>query len=96
MEVNDELIDNLAELARIEIPAAQKPRLKEDLQKMIQFVNKLKELDVSHINPVLQMSDAENNYRQDEVKGEISREEAFKNAPEANHQFFLVPTVIQK
>lgn len=96
MEISDELINALADLARIEIPAEQKPIIREDLRKMISFINKLKELDTENVSPALQISDSVNNFREDVTGGEISRNEALKNAPVANSEFFLVPKVIQK
>jgi aspartyl-tRNA(Asn)/glutamyl-tRNA(Gln) amidotransferase subunit C len=96
MEISDELIDALAELARIEIPSDQIPVIREDLRKMISFVRKLEELDTEHVHPALSMSDAENNFREDAVNGEISRAEALMNAPVSDAEFFLVPKVIQK
>jgi aspartyl-tRNA(Asn)/glutamyl-tRNA(Gln) amidotransferase subunit C len=98
MEVNDEMIDNLANLARLHFNQEEKENLKKDLQRMIEFVDKLNELDVSNTEPLLHMGD--NNatalLRDDEVKGSISREEGLKNAPETDGVFFKVPKVIKK
>ena len=96
MEVNDELIDNLANLARLHFNQEEKENLKKDLQRMIEFVDKLNELDVSNTEPLLHMSDGVNVLREDEIKGSISREEALKNAPDTDGEFFKVPKVIKK
>ena len=63
---------------------------------MIAFVEKLNELDLEDVEPLLHMSDEINVLREDEVKGSISREEALKNAPQHDEQFFKVPKVIKK
>jgi len=63
---------------------------------MIAFVEKLNELDTTGVEPLLHMSDEVNVLREDEVKGSISREEALKNAPLHDEQFFKVPKVIRK
>lgn len=94
MEVNDDLINNLAQLARLEFNAAEKDEIKNDLQKMIAFIDKLNELDTTGIEPLLHLSENINVLREDEVKGSISREEVLKNAPLHDEQFFKVPKVI--
>jgi aspartyl-tRNA(Asn)/glutamyl-tRNA(Gln) amidotransferase subunit C len=96
MEVNDEMVDKLANLARLQFNDVEKQSVKADLQKMIQFVEKLNELDTTGVAPLLHMSDGVNVLRDDEVKGSISREEALKNAPLQDGVFFKVPKVIKK
>ena len=96
MKVNDELIDKLANLARLEFNAQEKEEIKNDLQQMIGFIDKLNELDTTGVEPLLHMSDNINVLREDEVKGSISREDAFRNAPLHDEQFFKVPKVIRK
>ena len=96
MEVNDALINNLAQLARLEFNDAEKDEIKNDLQKMIAFIDKLNELDTSGVEPLLHMSENVNVLREDEVKGSISREDALKNGPIHDDQFFKVPKVIKK
>ncbi len=96
MEVNDALVDKLAHLARLKFEVSEKEEIKNDLQKMIEFVEKLKELDTTGVEPLLHMTDEINVLREDEVKGSINREEALMNAPLHDEQFFKVPKVIKK
>ncbi len=96
MEVNDELVEKLAHLARLKFDDADKVGIKNDLQKMIQFVEKLNELDTTGVEPLLHMSSNVNVLREDEIKGSISREEGLKNAAMHDDQFFKVPKVIKK
>ena len=96
MEVNDALVDKLANLARLQFDAAEKEGIKTDLQRMIQFVEKLNELDTTGIAPLLHMSEEVNILRNDEVKGSVNRTEGLKNAPVHDEQFFKVPKVIKK
>lgn len=96
MEVNDALVDKLANLARLQFDDAEKAGIKNDLQRMIRFIEKLNELDTTGVAPLLHMSDNINVLREDEVKGSISREEGLKNAPLHDRQFFKVPKVIKK
>lgn len=96
MEVNDALVEKLAHLARLKFNETEKEEIRKDLEKMIGFVEKLNELDLEGIEPLLHMSDEVNVLRNDEVKGSISREEALKNAQMHDEQFFKVPKVIKK
>ena len=90
------MIDKLAHLARLKFNEAEKQEIKTDLQRMIVFVEKLNELDLEGVEPMLHMSDEVNVLREDEVKGSVSRSEALKNAPSHDEQFFKVPKVIKK
>jgi len=96
MEVNDELVDKLAHLARLRFEPAEKADIKKDLQKMISFIEKLNELDTAGVEPLLFMTDEVNVLREDEVKGSITRQEGLLNAPLKDDQFFKVPKVIRK
>jgi aspartyl-tRNA(Asn)/glutamyl-tRNA(Gln) amidotransferase subunit C len=96
MEVNDELIDKLANLARLTFDPLEKADIKQDLQKMISFIDKLNELDTTGVEPLLFMTDEVNILRDDEVKGSVTREEGLLNAPLKDEQFFKVPKVIRK
>lgn len=96
MEVNDALIDNLAALARLQFSEKEKAVVKQDLHRMIQFVDKLNELDTTGVEPLLHMSTHVNRLREDRIEGSISREEALRNAPDSDGTFFKVPSVIKK
>jgi aspartyl-tRNA(Asn)/glutamyl-tRNA(Gln) amidotransferase subunit C len=96
MEVNNELVSNIASLARLEFEEHEKEEIKVDMQKMISFIEKLNELDTTGVEPLLHMSDNVNVLREDEVKESITREEALLNAPIHDEQFFKVPKVIKK
>jgi aspartyl-tRNA(Asn)/glutamyl-tRNA(Gln) amidotransferase subunit C len=96
MEVTDQLIDKLAHLSRLEFNATEKVAIKKDLQQMISFVEKLNELDLADIEPLIFMSAGTNVFREDLVSGSISREDALRNAPLHDDQFFKVPKVIRK
>jgi aspartyl-tRNA(Asn)/glutamyl-tRNA(Gln) amidotransferase subunit C len=94
--VNDALVDKLANLSRLQFDTTEKEGIKKDLQRMIQFVEKLNELDTTGVEPLLHMSEQVNILREDEVKGSISRAEGLQNAPVYDEQFFKVPKVIKK
>lgn len=96
MEVNEVLVDKLANLARLKFNDSEKESIKNDLQKMIQFVEKLNELDTTGVEPLLHMSGNVNVLRADEVKGSIAREDGLKHSALHDEYFFKVPKVIKK
>jgi len=96
MKVTNELVDNIAHLARLEFSASEKEEIRKDLQNMIGFVEKLNEVNTDGVEPLLHMTSEINILREDEVKGSVSREDALKNAPLKDEQFFKVPKVIRK
>jgi len=95
MEVNDALIDNLSNLACLEFNAVEKEEIKKDLQRMVSFVEKLSELNIEGTEPLLQMSNEVNVFRDDIVESSVSRQEAFRDAPLADELYFKVPKVIK-
>lgn len=89
------MVDKLAHLSRLQFNETEKAEIKNDLQRMIGFVEKLNEVPLDGIEPMLFMSDEVNVLREDEIKGSVSREEALKNAPLHDEEFFKVPKVIK-
>jgi aspartyl-tRNA(Asn)/glutamyl-tRNA(Gln) amidotransferase subunit C len=96
MQVDDALIEKLAELSMLQFDEAEKEAIKMDLHKMIGFIDKLKELDTTGIEPLMHMSNEVNVLRDDEIGNMLSRDEALKNAPHHDNNYFKVPKVIKK
>ena len=96
MQVDDALIDKLSKLAMLQFNDEERAEIKSDLEKMIGFVDKLKELDTTGVEPLLHMSNNTDILRQDIPGNMINREEALQNAPLHNEQYIKVPKVIKK
>ena len=96
MQVDDALIDKLAKLAMLQFDDEERAEIKSDLEKMIGFVDKLKELDTTGVEPLLHMSNNTDILREDIPGHMINREEALQNAPLHDEQYFKVPKVIKK
>lgn len=96
MEITNELVDNLANLSKLSFDAAGRSEIRNDLQKMVGFIEQLQTVDTNGVEPLLHMGDAVNILRQDKVQGSIERKDALLNAPVADDAFFKVPTVIKK
>ena len=96
MEINDGMIDKLAGLAKLKFDDVEKQQIKNDLQNMIGFIEKMNELDTTGVAPQLHMTGNVNILREDIVMGSITNVEALKNASNSSAPFFLVPKVIKK
>lgn len=96
MQVDDALIDKLARLSMLSFEESERAGIKDDLQKMIGFIDKLKSLDTTGVEPLLHMAPAINVLREDIPSTMLSQEEALRNAPRSENGFFLVPKVIKK
>lgn len=90
------MIEKLAHLARLRFTKEEKEQLQPELEKIIAFMEQLNEVDTNGIKPLVNMSAAINQYREDKVKGELDRRHTFSNAPVHEHGFFKVPKVIKK
>ncbi len=95
MQINEEMIDRLAHLARLEFNAADKQEMIADLSRMLDFVETLNEVDTVGVEPLVYMTDHTNDFRKDEVIHSISREEALLNAPKKDSDYFRVAKVIE-
>ena len=96
MEINDSLVDKLAMLSRLQFSDTEKDAIKNDLEKMIHFVDKLNEVDTTGVEPLMHISNNVNILREDIVVQDYSRDQALQNAPLKDEQFFKVPKVITK
>jgi aspartyl-tRNA(Asn)/glutamyl-tRNA(Gln) amidotransferase subunit C len=88
------VIDRLAHLARIRLTESQTKELQDDLTVILDWVEKLNELDTEGVEPLLSMSKEINNWRDDVVGEHLDREDALQNAPNHDNKFFKVPKVI--
>ena len=96
MKIDNELVDRLSELSKLEFDEQAKEGLKKVLQKIFDLVEKLKEIDVEGIEPLIYMTDEKNVLRKDVVKDTVSKEDALLNAPQRDSDYFKVPKVIKK
>lgn len=94
MKITKEIVQKTAHLARLEFDEKGEEQMIEDLQKMVDWVDKLKEVDTEGIEPLTGMSMEKDAFREDQVSGHISREQALKNAPQHDSEYFRVPKVI--
>lgn len=96
MEVNEELVRKLCELSALEYKPEESLAIRQDLERMLAFVDKINEVDTSNVEPLIHISMEVNRFRADEPQAPTSHEDALKNAPKRDSDFFRVPKVIDK
>lgn len=96
MHVDTALVQHLAYLSRLEFSESESKVLEKDLKKILDLVNTLNHVDTKNVEPLIQIHDAKNIFRED-VDTVISEKNSYlNNAPTHNQDFFLVPKVINK
>lgn len=96
MKITDELLDKMADLAKLELSGAEREAMKKDFQKMLDLVDKLQEVDTTGIDPLIHITQEKNRLRKDEPVLKLDREEVLKNAPNQDGTYFRVPKVVKK
>lgn len=94
MSVCIEEVRYIAMLARLRFSEEDEERLAKQLNAVLDYMEKLNELDTSAVPPMSHVLDLHNVARSDQVGLRISRDEALKNAPDAGDAYFRVPKVI--
>ena len=94
--IDNKLVADLSRLAKLKFDASKAEKMKSDLDKSIGFVDKLSEIDTEGVEPLIYLSEEVNVLRVDEIKHEVSQENALKNAPQKDSDYFKVPTVLRK
>jgi aspartyl-tRNA(Asn)/glutamyl-tRNA(Gln) amidotransferase subunit C len=96
MKITDEIVDHIAHLARLEFIGEEKVAIKSDLEKIIGFMGQLNEVDTSNVEPLIFISDEVNRLREDVPQITLSHEEALRNAPKKDSDYFRIPKVLDK
>lgn len=96
MKITDEIVDHIAHLARLEFEGEKKDAIRGDMERIISFMEKLREVDTENVEPLIFMSDEINRLRKDELQEMLSQEEALKNAPKKDSDYFRIPKVLDK
>ena len=89
--ISDETIEYVGILAKLELSEEEKEQAKKDMANMLDYIDKLNELDTSGVEPMSHVFPVNNVFREDVVTNEDDREEILANAPEAKDGAFVVP-----
>ncbi len=94
--LDKESVVKIAKLAKLELNEEEVEKFSQQLPKILEFIEKLEELDTENILPFYELIDKESPLREDIPENGLKREEALANAPEAENGFFVVPRVVDK
>lgn len=94
MTIDTKTVDEIAHLARLEFEAEAKTEIIKDMNNMLKFVEKLNELNTDNVKPLIYMTEESNVMREDEAKVTLTQQEALKNAPKHDSDYFKVSKVI--
>ncbi len=92
--ISDETIEYVGILAKLELSEEEKERAKKDMGEMLDYIDKLNELDTSAVEPMSHIFPVSNVFREDTVTNKDGSKETLANAPEEKDGGFLVPKTI--
>lgn len=95
MKITREEVLHVASLARLKLSPEEEEMLTGQLDKILQYVEKLNQLDTSKVEPLAHAVDVVNAFREDRVVPSPSRESLLANAPARENNFFKVPKIIE-
>jgi aspartyl-tRNA(Asn)/glutamyl-tRNA(Gln) amidotransferase subunit C len=88
-------VDHVAMLARLDFDPSEKADMARQLSRIVEYVEKLNELDTEDVSPTAHAVPLRNVLRDDEVSPPLDREDALLNAPDREGGFFRVPRVLE-
>ena len=93
--INDETIKYVGILAKLELSAEEKAQAKADMGRMLDYIDKLGELDTTDVEPMSHVFPVENVFREDVVTNGEERERMLSNAPQEKDGMFVVPRTFE-
>ena len=96
MKITDEIVDHIAHLARLKCEGDKKVAIKEDMERIISFMDVLSELPTDNVEPLIFMNEEVNVLREDIPVVSLTQKEALKNAPKKDSDYFRIPKVLDK
>ena len=88
-------VEYVANLARLNLDEPTQERLVKEMGEILTYMDKLNELDTSEVEPMLHVLSISNVYRDDVVSASMTRDDALKNAPKSDGEYFLVPQILE-
>lgn len=94
MSVTKKDVDYVADLAHLQLTEEESESLVDDMNQILDYMSTLEEVDTSNVEPLEHVIDLEYRLREDKADEPLSHEDALKNAPDADSDYFRVPRVI--
>lgn len=93
--ISDETIDYVGILAKLDLSAEQKEQAKKDMGRMLDYIDKLNELDTEGVEPMSHVFPVSNVFREDVVVNGDDSANTIQNAPEEKDGMFMVPRTVE-
>jgi aspartyl-tRNA(Asn)/glutamyl-tRNA(Gln) amidotransferase subunit C len=94
-QISEETIEYVGILAKLELSPEEKEAARKDMGSMLDYIDKLNELDTSGVEPMSHVFPVQNVFREDEVRNGDIRTEILKNAPGEKNGMFKVPKIVE-
>jgi aspartyl-tRNA(Asn)/glutamyl-tRNA(Gln) amidotransferase subunit C len=95
MKIDREHLTKIAHLARLEFDEKNAEKMTQDMTAIVEWVDKLNEVNTDGVEPLTTMSYEVNVFREDMVKDHLDHERALLNAPKKDQDYFRVPKVLE-
>ncbi len=95
MKIDENDIIKVARLARLELSAEEKDEFSKQLSGIIEYVEKINQLDTSAVEAADHIVEVSNVFRKDTVKKSFERHELEMNAPDFKEGYIVVPKIIE-
>ncbi len=96
MSISKEQVEHIAALARLRLTTEERDQFTIQLNQILQYAEKLNELETDHIEPTSHIDPMSNVMREDKVQPSLPREKALLNAPDHQDGMFKVPAVFEE
>ena len=93
--ISNETIDYVGILAKLDLTGEEREGARRDMNRMLDYIDKLNELDTAGVEPMSHVFPLQNVFREDEVTNGDGSEETLKNAPEEKENMFVVPRTVE-
>ena len=93
--ISDETIEYVGILAKLELSGEEKEAAKKDMASMLDYIDKLNELDTDGVEPMSHVFPVQNVFREDVVTNGDESEKTLKNAPGEKDNMFMVPRTFE-
>ncbi len=94
-KITDETIEYVGILAKLELSDEDREQAKKDMGKMLDYIDKLAELDTTGIEPMSHVFPVQNVFREDVVTNGDESEKTLRNAPGVKDNMFMVPKTFE-
>ncbi|MDP5121359.1 MAG: Asp-tRNA(Asn)/Glu-tRNA(Gln) amidotransferase subunit GatC [Spirosomaceae bacterium] len=95
MKIDQQTVEKIAHLARLEVSETEVAEMQTGLSKILNWMEQLNEVNTDGIEPLIHMNTGTNLFRKDEAINTLNREDGLKNAPKRTETYITVPKVVE-